>query len=309
MPPHGIMFHHFHGGTHSPGQGSISADDLGKLLEHVGEDRILPARVWLERFLGERLEPTDTCLTFDDNLRCQFDIAAPVLDAYGLTGFWFVSTSVMQGNLERLEIYRAFRTRCFPDLDAFYAAFEATLAASNCAAEVEQALAAFDVERYLAGFPFYTDADRRFRYIRDVVLGSARYEAAMERMLAEHGVTPADLAENLWMTPDHLRRLHEAGHVIGLHSHTHPTRLGELAPAAQRREYVDNYDFLAALLPEPPIAMSHPCNSYDAATVEILAGLGIRLGFRANMSPGHHGRLEVPREDHTNLMREIAECA
>jgi hypothetical protein len=51
--------------------------------------------------------------------------------------------------------------------------------------------------------------------------------------------------------------------------------------------------------------MSHPCNSYNTTTLEVLRELGITLGFRANMAGGFDSRLERPREDHANLMRTM----
>jgi hypothetical protein len=53
------------------------------------------------------------------------------------------------------------------------------------------------------------------------------------------------------------------------------------------------------------VAMSHPCNSYNQATLEILRELGITLGFRANMASGFSSELELPREDHANLVRAM----
>ena len=52
--------------------------------------------------------------------------------------------------------------------------------------------------------------------------------------------------------------------------------------------------------------MSHPCNSYNAATLSLLRELGITLGFRANMAKLGLSELEYPREDHANLVRALA---
>src|ERR1700712_3764530 len=123
MPAHGVMFHHFHSSIHPAGQGSISGEELSRLIESIRPERIVPAREFLLRAERQQLHPNDVCLTFDDNLRCQYDVALPVLRRFGLTAFWFVYTSVLQGNSEPLEIYRAFRTVHFASIDDFYAAF------------------------------------------------------------------------------------------------------------------------------------------------------------------------------------------
>jgi peptidoglycan/xylan/chitin deacetylase (PgdA/CDA1 family) len=302
----GIMFHHFHGAGHGPSQGSIDAETLEALIEKLGPRNVFKARTWLDQALAGTLPEGAVCLTFDDALRCQWDVAKPVLDHYDLTGFWFVYSSVMQGNIEPLEVYRTFRSQYFDSVDAFYDAFFNAIANGPYTAEVDAALADFEPARYLADFPFYTRADRTFRYVRDRVLGSERYDAVMQAMIARAGLTMAGLAEGLWLDDSHLRQLHEAGHVVGLHSHSHPLRVGELPFEAQRDEYTRNFEHLRRTLGEAPVAMSHPCNSYDPRTLQVLNELGIQLGFRANMADIGETNLEWPREDHANLLRAMS---
>lgn len=306
---YGVMFHHFHGGRHPVGQGSISAEDLANLLEFVGVHRILPAREWLGRAIENRLTPDDVCLTFDDNLMCQFDIALPVLQQFGLTAFWFAYTSVVEGNIEPLEVYRYFRTTLFASVESFYQAFYEAIDNSVEARPVGDALEAFNPRYYLSEFPFYSDDDRRFRFIRDEVLGPARYTAAMDRMIISAKLTHAKLGRGLWMRAEQLRALTNQEHVVGLHSHTHPTRLNRLSPDDQRNKYERNHACVTQTVSVPPTAMSHPCNSYNAATLSILKELGIQVGFRANMIrlPEYVDRtLEHPREDHANLLKQMS---
>ena len=49
--------------------------------------------------------------------------------------------------------------------------------------------------------------------------------------------------------------------------------------------------------------MSHPCNSYNDNTLNILEQLGIKLGFRANLSEGFSSNLEIPRIDHSEILK------
>lgn len=300
------MFHHFHDRVHPAGQGSLSGDELARLIESIGPSRILPAHEFLFRANHNQLRPGDLCLTFDDNLRCQFDVARPVLDSFGLTAFWFVYTSVLQGNVEPLEIYRHFRMTQFSSVDAFYRKFFRTLEESEHWPIAEMLLEEFNPRTYLSGFGFYTDADRKFRFVRDEALGPARYRELMDQLLARHNIDVPTIARTLWMDDDAIRALHAAGHVIGLHSHTHPTRVEHLDEDGQRDEYFENYAYLSQLLDEQPTAMSHPCNSYNATTLIILRELGITLGFRANMAQPAISELELPREDHANLIRALA---
>lgn len=306
MSAHGVMFHHFHSAHHPAGQGSIGGEQLIQVIESIGPARILCAREFHWRAEHGTLRDADVCLTFDDNLRCQYEVALPVLEQFGLTAFWFVYTSVLQRNVEPLEIYRHFRMTQFSSVDSFYDAFFDALESSEHAAIAHTLLEEFNPRTYLAGFPFYTERDRRFRFVRDEALGPARYCELMDQMIREAGTDIGEISKSLWMNDAAIRALHGAGHVIGLHSHTHPTRIAHLDEDSQRDEYFDNYAYLHQLLSERPTAMSHPCNSYNATTLSILRELGISLGFRSNMASGMASNLEYPREDHANLVRAMA---
>lgn len=300
------MFHHFHGDRHPKGQGAISADEFGAMLDKLGADRILPAKDWMEKALAGRLGESDLCLTFDDALLCQYEVALPAMRARGLTAFWFVYSSVFEGGLENLEIFRHFRTTRFRDIGAFYEVFFAAATAAY-PQETRDALARFDPATYLAAFPFYSTEDRIFRFLRDDVLGPARYAGVVGELMRKMDYDPRRNAADLWMSDAHLRTLSDEGHVIGLHSYTHPTRLAELGVAEQRHEYRRNFDHLTRVLGAPPTTMSHPCNSYGPETLDILREFGVRLGFRANMQPvANRSMFEFAREDHANLMKEFA---
>ncbi len=285
---HGIMFHHFHDDRHPRGQGAMSAQELDRMIRHLGPERILPARQWQARAEAGTLGAADLCLTFDDNLRCQFDVAVPVLRHHGLTAFWFVYTSVLHGQRERVELYRLFRTLHYPSPDAFHEAFGAAVLAGPHRDRAAARLADFTPGDYLGAFPFYTDGDRTFRFLRDEVLGPARYFEVMDGLMADVDVSA--LADGLWMTAADLRALHAQGHVIGLHSHTHPTRLGELPAAAQRAEYAANHAALGG--PARRAAHGH------VPPVQLVLGRHRRRAGRAGRPPrlpGQHGGRVEPR--------------
>ena len=121
--PSGIMFHHFHGGKHKKCQGSISCEELEAIINSIPRQRIVNANEWISKAEGNRFNGDEVCLTFDDSLRCQFDVALPVLEKYKITAFWFLYTSIYEGVEERLEIYRRFRHEFFNDMDEFYEFF------------------------------------------------------------------------------------------------------------------------------------------------------------------------------------------
>lgn len=299
---HGIMFHHFHGGLHPPVQGSLSAGEFGELLDWVqARHRVLPAQDFLDGFSRGSLASGDVCLTFDDALLCQAEVAAPVLAARGLTAFFFIYSSPFKGEPDLLEVYRYFRTTRYIDIEDFYGEFfsRAELIFGGLVAPEKARYPSLD---YLRDFPFYTANDKWFRYLRDRVLGPERYGEVMHQLMAARGFCPQDVTDKLWMNDSHLLHLRSVGHVIGLHSYSHPTMMQNLPRLQQVTEYERNMAHLESVLGERPASMSHPCGNYDQDTLAILAGLGVRLGFRSNaVVTDAHGALEVPRQDHANI--------
>lgn len=308
---HGTMFHHFHGGNHLPVQGSISADEFEAILQYVGIDRFLSPEEWLHRFEQGQLSPHHLCITFDDGLRCQYDVALPILEKYGLTAFWFVYSAVFEGQFPKLELYRLFRTRCFANLSIFYRDFFQQIEKSQFARVAETKITQEMINTVIEQHPFYSEEDVRFRLLRDRVLGPESYEHIMDKMVSEKNISLREFAVDLWMTNDHLSYLDRSGHHIGLHSYSHPTMVAQLSFERQQEEYQSNLAHLRRVCGRMPVAMSHPCNSYNKDTLTILDRLGIRCGFRANMVSQEgvlglgQARFEVARQDHANIIRMI----
>ena len=307
--PHGIMFHHFHGNGHPVVLGSIDANQLADMIGFLGEhSRILGAREWMEKALARRLGQNEICLTFDDSLLCQMEVAVPVLEAFGHTGFFFVYSSVFEGGLERLEIYRAFRTVHFESVDLFYDRFFEIVEDSELGAAYQEGVSDFEPGEYVPEYPFYSNNDRKFRFVRDEILGHDAYTRLMDSMI-EKTTSLEVLAESLWMRDADLRLLDSKGHVVGLHSYTHPTTIATLPASVQESEYSRNASHLKAVLGSEPVALSHPSNSYDETTLHILRGLGVKLGFQANMTAPGNTDLEWPREDHANVLAMMKSAA
>lgn len=305
MDAHGVMFHHFCDSRHPRGQGAIGGEELDALLCRLGPGRILPAEEWIARAGSDRLRRGDICLTFDDGLLCQYDVALPVLRQHGLTALWFVYSSVFYGNVETLEIYRYFRTVAFDSVEDFYAALF-PLVEERWPDAWRAARAGYADFAEFTAYPFYTRNDWLYRYLRDVTLDHERHGEAMAALMAEHGFDAGEVRDRLWMRDVHLRELQADGHLIGLHSNTHPTAIAGLPPEIQESEYRSNMDHLTALLGTPPRTMSHPCNSYSRSTLDILSRLGVLHGFRADMEPVEgRSRYEHPRQDHAVAMKEL----
>jgi hypothetical protein len=52
--------------------------------------------------------------------------------------------------------------------------------------------------------------------------------------------------------------------------------------------------------------MAHPLGNYSKDTLKVLKKLGILVGFRDSLKPPTiKSALEIPREDHTNILNTI----
>ncbi len=304
---HGIMFHHFHDNEkHIVSQGSISAEQLERLLDYYGETHvIISADEFLYKSQHDCLSKNEVCITFDDALLCQYDVAYPVLKQRGIKAFWFIYTSPLTGIPEKLEIYRHFRFSKFTDIESFYEAFFKIAKAEY--KKVVDALEVFNPDEYAKACPFYTPNDKRFRYIRDVVLGEVQYQLIMDKMILEYNYNVSENANLLWIKQEQLKELHREGHIIGLHSHTHPTVMSNKSFVTQQLEYSTNKKLLEEIIGSNVIAVSYPCNSYNSDTIQCMQELKMEIGFRANMQDTRisNTKLEYPREDHSNILKEM----
>lgn len=303
---HAVMFHHFHDERHPVGQGSLSADQFEDMIDWLDERHtLLNADEYLHKLKNNQLAATDICLSFDDALLCQSEIAAPILNRRKIQAFFFVYSSPFMGNPDYLEIYRYFRSSNFKSMDDFYEQFfqkAGEIFASDCSS----GLAGYDGKEYLKAFPFYSENDKLFRYLRDQVLGKEKYEEIMRLMMLEHGFEPEAIMKQLWMNDKSLSDLVGKGHIVGLHSYSHPTTLHLLDKETQEKEYKENHRHLSELLNISPFAMSHPCGNYNDDTLGILNSQNIGIGFRSNNSIKQiKSHLEVPREDHANVLKEM----
>ena len=80
--PHGIMFHRFH--QEKQYGGSISPQNLENIINLVDIRRIVTPDEWIDKCINNSLDDKDICLTFDDCLKSQYQIALPILQKYKL---------------------------------------------------------------------------------------------------------------------------------------------------------------------------------------------------------------------------------
>ena len=311
---HGIMFHHFHDGKkHLKGQGSITKDEFYKILNFIGLKNILNADIFFEKSKNNTLKNNEVCITFDDSVKCQIDVALPVLEDLKIKSFFFVYTSIFDGKPDYLELFRYFRTNYFENINKFYEEFYDVLNEdlNNFFLKNQKIIQAKKIK-----FPFYSFDDIKFRLVRDFFLTKSQYESIMFSLIKNKKLNHKDILNKLFFEKKDLINLDKLGHLIGLHSHSHPTKLEKLSYEDQKNEYKKNLNIISKVLDKSKSKikyMSHPCGSYNNNTLSILKELGIQLGFKQimtlekekGMTKINNSTLEIARQDHIEIYRKI----
>ena len=62
-------------------------------------------------------------MTFDDSLKCQYDIAYPILQKENITAFFFIYSSIFDKKANLMEIFRDFSNKKFKKIKDFHDLF------------------------------------------------------------------------------------------------------------------------------------------------------------------------------------------
>src|SRR3990167_9458782 len=281
MPPgaHGVLAHYFHDEQRYPVmQGSLSIDEWETGLDAYGA-RLIPAAEWIERAVSGQTKD-ECCVTFDDGLREAYVIAKPSLDRRGLTAAWNIYTGPLVGVPNNLERWRWLRNVGFGGIQEFYNAWRGRISADLVRMPGD----------YLATRSYLTTEDRRFRFWRNTILPE-QYESVMIDLETTAGCSwsPA----HHWLSFFDIQELSRAGHIIGFHTHSHPTNMTRLSVEQQALEYATSKGILEFCLEHPVNTMAHPCDSWTPDGMAWLRANGLRLAWGGTMqgqSPWHAPR-------------------
>ena len=182
--PLGIMFHHLHGKSHIKSQGSINQKKFKEILCVLEKKyNLLNADVFLDKCTSGIIKKKDICLTFDDGLKSQFDLAFPTLRKKKLKAFFFIYSSALKKPSD-LEIFRDFRFRSYKKINNFYKDFFSVFENSHYKIKKKDKI----YQNYLKNYKFYTLDDRIFRYLRDKILNNKNYLIIMKKMMKKKNI-------------------------------------------------------------------------------------------------------------------------
>ncbi len=222
------------------------------------------------------LPPRSIALTFDDGYRDNFEVAAPVLKAFGFPATIFVASGFLDGGL------------MFNDI-----VIESVRRMSTGTYDFSR----FGVEQCDVG-----DIPSRSRLIHSLILAIKYLDPTERHLLCETLVHQVDspLPDNLMMTREQVRQLPGMGITVGGHTVHHPI-LATLTPEAARHEILVNRDELANIVGTPPTEFAYPNGKpnrdYTSGHVEMIkqAGYSVAVSTAVAVATTEAPCFELPR--------------
>ena len=303
--PFGIMFHHFHGVSYNKTQGSISSSQFYKIINFLRKNyNLINANEFLYKLINKKIKKKDICLTFDDSLKSQVDIALPILSKEKIQAFFFLYTNIFEKNFNKLEVFRDFRTTKYRKIDFFYKDF--FLQFKKEYPKKYKVFKNTKVKRYLAQYTFYSLKDREFRFCRDKFLSMKNYETLMMKLMKKKKYNLIKEKNKILMSKSDIKKVIKNNQLLGLHSHSHEINMNKMSYKSQLLDYKKNFLFFKKNFNIKPISMSYPYGRYNKNSLKALKKIGIKLAFLSNFTKRKiSSSLEVPRYDHIYIVKKI----
>ena len=215
------------------GQGSITKDQLVKILKFVGLRNIISPHDFYEKLKKKKLKDNEVCLTFDDCLKSTYEVAYPVLNELKLKGFFFIPTVAFENKINLLEVYRYFRINYFENLNIFYKFFFSKLSTTKLKKFLD--LKEKKIKKIKRIYKFYSLNDIKFRLVRNELLSVKKYDSIMLEMFKEKNFNAKSNLNKIFINKKEIREVHKNNNIIGLHSHTHPNLIQKLTIKNQKK--------------------------------------------------------------------------
>ncbi len=230
-----------------------------------------------EAFVGGQagLPGPSVILTFDDGMVDHQWALRQVLAPRGIRSVFFVNSKPL---VERraVMVHKVHWLRATSEPTEFQRAFMALLP-PPWRPDEDPEMAAAAARIYVYDSP----QDGRLKYLINFVLPYALMDEISSELLAQRGVSEAEFCDDLYMTEAAIKTLHQGGHRIGAHGHSHApfTRLGDGLAA----DIEANIACLEAICGQPPGWVSYPYGR-DWAIPEDAAGFCARFGFEFGLT-------------------------
>jgi peptidoglycan/xylan/chitin deacetylase (PgdA/CDA1 family) len=272
-----VNYHYLHDPAiyQHPGIHPLSVNAFKAQLDLLGEHLHFATPAEVEEFVlhGDGLPGPSVFLTFDDGLEDHWRTAQDVLDPLGINAAFFVCSRPGQEG-RALTVHRVQWLRSQTPPAEFEVDFFRRLPADR-RPKGDEAWIEAAKRTYVYDVP----AVARVKYALNFVLPPEVVDSITRDMFTDRGISERAFCDQFYMSNRQLRLLAEAGHVLGVHGHTHEpfSRLG----AALFSELQHNIDYLNDASGVTPRWVSYPFGREDAIPgPDVLAEMFRRFGFQ-----------------------------
>lgn len=244
-------------------------EELARTFELVSRETLVAA-VRDGRPLPERA----CMITFDDDLRCQYEHALPVLESLGAPATFFVSARPLREG-RAVHVHRVHALRELLDEAEFERLLDAELAAEGIA------VPDVDEDRVRAMYRYDAPAAGRLKYLLNVALPLDVRECVVEAIFAATFGDERAFCEALYMSAEQIVELERRHGAIGAHGYAH-LPLASLTVDAAADDLARGAAALAEVVGRRPPAVSYPYGSSDAVSPAVAAladSAGFAFGF------------------------------
>ena len=162
----------------------------------------------------------------------------PILKKFNIKAFSRLLEIIEKKQSFVIESLKYFRINYFKNIELFYKTFF-----SLCSKDIFKKLKKKLLQKRLKNkYPFYSDLDIKFRVARDNILNEKQYIDIMKKMIRDKKLNLKKL-QNIFLDKNDLIKLSSEGHIIGLHSHSHPLDISKKLQK-QYEEYSKNKKIL-----------------------------------------------------------------
>ena len=237
-------------------------EELSRAYELVGRDELLAA------VTGGAGLPARACvLTFDDGLRCQYELALPVLERLGTPGIFFVPGRPL-GERRVLEVHKlhALRERLTDD---------------ELRARLPDDLPAISAEEAQAHYRYDSPEAAVLKFLLNIRLPAGRRRELIADLFATEFPDERTVARELYMDAQQVADLEHEHHAVGAHSYGHQP-LATLANGELDEDLERVTRLLEDVTGSRPQAFSYPYGTpetVDSRTASAVGAAGYRVAF------------------------------
>lgn len=231
---------------------------------------------------GDAVLPDRACvLTFDDGLRCQFELALPVLERLSAPAIFFVSGRPL-AERRMLEVHKlhALREHLMDD---------------ELAARLPQGLPEVSAEEAQTHYRYDTLAAARLKFLLNIRLPADRRRQIVDELFDAEFPDESAVAEELYMDAAQVVELERAHRSVGAHSYAHQP-LATLSNGELGDDVARVTQLLEQLTGTRPRAFSYPYGTPEAVDARAAGAVG---------AAGYHLAFTMRREVNETLAEPL----